>query len=89
MVPSPVAIFKSSKNLETAKKFVDYLLSQEAQQKVSDAGTVPVRTDVKQDPKYHLPTPEEALKNGIKVVYTEILPQKEATIQKFTEIIKK
>ena len=89
MVPSPVAIFKGSNNLDAAKKFVDYLLSQEAQQKVADAGTVPVRTDVKQNPKHHLPTPEDAMKNGIKVVYTEILPQKEATIQKFTEIIKK
>jgi len=89
MVPSPVAIFKGSKNLDAAKKFVDYLLSQEAQQKVADAGTVPVRTDVKQNPKHNLPKPEDAMKNGIKVVYTEILPQKEATIQKFTEIIKK
>lgn len=89
MVPSPVAIFKNSPNIDAAKKFVDYLLSQEAQQKVSDAGTVPVRTDVKQDPKFHLPTPQDALKNGIKVVYTEILPHKEATIKEFTEIIGK
>lgn len=89
MVPSPVAIFKNSPNLDAAKKFVDYLLSQEAQQKVADAGTVPVRTDVKQDPKFGLPKPEDALKNGIKVVYTEILPHKEATIKQFTEIIGK
>ncbi|MGP1366287.1 MAG: ABC transporter substrate-binding protein [Schwartzia sp. (in: firmicutes)] len=89
MVPSPVAIFKNSPNLDAAKKFVDYLLSQEAQQKVADAGTVPVRTDVKQDPKFGLPKPEDALKNGIKVVYTEILPHKEATIKQFTDIIGK
>ena len=89
MVPSPVAIFKGTPHLDAAKKFVDYLLSAEAQQKVADAGTVPVRTDVKQDPKHGLPKPEDALKNGIKVKYTEILPEKENTIKKFTEIIGK
>ncbi|MBQ7516097.1 MAG: ABC transporter substrate-binding protein [Schwartzia sp.] len=89
MVPSPVAIFKGSKNIANAKKFVDYLLSQEAQQKVADAGTVPVRKDVKIPEKYHLPSPEDALKNGIKVTYTEILPHKQETIKKFTEIIGK
>ncbi len=89
MVPSPVAIFKGSKNVASAKKFVDYLLSQEAQQKVADAGTVPVRKDVKIPEKYGLPAPEDALKNGIKVVYTEILPHKQETIKKFTEIIGK
>ncbi len=89
MVPSPVAIFKNSPHLDAAKKFVDYLLSQEAQQKVAATGTVPVRSDVTQDPKFHLPTPQDALKNGIKVVYTEILPHKEATIKQFTEIIGK
>ena len=89
MVPSPVAIFKGANNVEAAKKFVDYLLSQEAQQKVAEAGTVPVRKDVKIPEKYNLPAPEVALKNGIKVSYTEILPKKEETIKKFTEIIKK
>lgn len=89
VVPSPVAIFKGSPNMDAAKKFVDYLLSQEAQQKVADAGTVPVRTDIKQNPKHHLPTPEQALKNGIKVKYTEILPHKQETIKKFTDIIGK
>ena len=89
VIPSPIAIFKGSPNTELAKKFVDYLLSKEAQQLISNAGTVPVRTDVTQDSKYNLPTPEEALKNGIKVDYLEILPHKEETIKQFTDIIKK
>lgn len=89
MVPSPVAIFKGTPHLDLAKKFVDYLLSKEAQQKVADAGTVPVRTDVKQTAKHGLPTPEQAMKNGIKVKYTEILPHKQETIKKFTDIIGK
>jgi len=88
MVPSPVAIFKDSKNKDAAKKFVDYLLTQEAQQKVADAGTVPVRTDIVMPEKYNLPSPEDALKNGIKISYTEILPHKDETVEKFSELFK-
>lgn len=88
MVPSPVAIFKNAPHKDNAKKFVDYLLTQEAQQKVADAGTVPVRNDVKIPEKYNLPSSEDALNNGIKVVYTEILPKKDETVQKFSELFK-
>ena len=88
MVPSPIAIFKSADHLDEAKLFVDYVLTQEAQQKVAEAGTVPVRTDVRIPEKYHLPAPEEALKNGIHVDYTEVLSHKDETIQKFSELFK-
>ena len=88
MVPSPIAIFKNAEHKDAAKKFVDYVLTQEAQQKVADAGTVPVRTDVKMPEKYNLPKPEDALKNGIKINYTEILPRKEETIKKFSDLFK-
>ena len=87
-VPSPIAIFKDADHKDAAKKFVDYVLTQEAQQKVADAGAVPVRTDVKMPEKYNLPQPEDALKNGIKVSYTEILPKKDETIKKFSELFK-
>ena len=88
MVPSPVAIFKDSNNIDAAKKFVDYLLSQEAQQKIADAGTVPVRRDVKMPEKYNLPNPELALNSGIKINYNDILSKKENTIKKFSELFK-
>ncbi len=88
MVPSPVAILKNADHVDSAKKFIDYVLTQEAQQKVADAGTVPIRSDVKMPEKYNLPTPEEALENGIKISYTEILPKKEETIKKFSELFK-
>lgn len=89
VVPSPVAIFKESNNIDAAKKFVDYLLSQEAQTMIANEGTLPVRSDVEIPEKFGLPKPEEALQRAIKVNYTEILPQKEETIKKFTEIIGK
>ena len=88
MVPSPVAIFKQSKHMDAAKKFVDYMVSQEAQQMVANAGTVPVRRDVLIPEKYNLPDPDTAFNNCIKIKYTEILPHKEETIQKFSELFK-
>ena len=88
MVPSPVAIFKESQNKDIAKNFVDYLLSQESQQKVADAGTVPVRTDIIMPERYNLPSPEVAFNSGIKINYKEILPHKEETVKKFSELFK-
>lgn len=88
MVPSPVAIFKDADHKENAKKFVDYLMTQEAQQKVANAGTVPVRRDVSMPEHYNLPTPEDALNNGIKVNYAEVLENKDETIKRFSHLFK-
>jgi ABC-type Fe3+ transport system, periplasmic component len=87
VVPSPVAIFKGSSNLDAAKKFVDYLLSQEAQTLIAAEGTLPVRADVKSPAKFKLPEPAEALKRAIKVDYVQMLASKEATIKKFTDTL--
>ncbi len=87
MVPSPVAIFKDTKQLESAQKFVDYLLGKEAQQIVANQGTIPVREDVKMDPKYNLPSPKAAYEKGIKVNYLEIIDSKEAIVKDFTELM--
>ena len=86
MVPSPVAILKDGPNKEMAKKFVDYILSQEAQQMIANSGTVPVRRDIQMPEKYNLPAPEVALDTGIKIKYTEVMAQKEEIIQKFSEL---
>lgn len=88
MVPSPVAIFKDATHKDAAKKFVDYLVTREAQQKVADAGTLPVRNDVNVPEHYNLPTPEEALNNGIKVDYVDVLANKDETIKKFSTLFK-
>ena len=88
MVPSPVAIFKDADHMDSAKKFVDYLMTQEAQQMIADAGTVPVRRDVNMPERYNLPKPEEALANGIKVSYAEVLANKDETVKKFSNLFK-
>jgi len=47
MVPSPIAIFKDSQNIEVAKVFVRYILSKKGQTLLRDlGGFVPVRLDV-------------------------------------------
>ena len=88
MVPSPVAIFKDADHKDNAKKFVDYLVTQEAQQKVAEAGTVPVRRDVQMPERYNLPAPEDALANGIKINYAEVLEQKDEIVKKFSNLFK-
>ena len=62
VVPSPVANFlKTAPKLKQLKKFVDYLLSKEAQTLVAQQGTIPVREDVEIPAKFNLPAPKEAL----------------------------
>lgn len=87
VVPSPVAIFKGTQNLDASKKFVDYLLSKEAQTMVADQGTIPVREDVAIDPKYKLLAPKEALAKSIKIDYHEVIDSKEAIVKKFSDIM--
>ncbi len=89
VIPSPVAIFKNTPNLDAAKKFVDFLLSKEGQEIVAKNGTLPVRTDVKVPPEYGLPPVADAVKRSIKVDYPALIAEKEATVKKFTEIMQK
>ncbi len=87
LAPSPVAIFKGSQNLDAAKKFVDYLLSAEAQQLIANTGTLSVRADIKSPAKFKLPDPADALKRMIKIDYLKMMATKEATIKKFTDTL--
>ncbi len=89
VIPSPVAIFKDTKNLEAAQKFVDYLLSKDAQTHVANEGTIPVREDVEMPAEFNLPKPKEALEKSIKIDYIEAINTKEDTIKTFSDILKK
>ncbi len=48
--PRPAMILKSAKNMDNAKKFMDYLLSDEAQKFVADVYIIPGRRDVAAHP---------------------------------------
>ncbi|MDY0259420.1 MAG: ABC transporter substrate-binding protein [Desulfovibrio sp.] len=87
VIPSPVAIFKGTPNLDAAKKFVDYLLSEEGQKILAEQGTLPVRKGITPPKEYNLPTSEEAFARGIKIDYQKVLTEKEASIKKFTDIM--
>ena len=87
LAPSPVAIFKNSSNMDAAKKFVDYLLSAEAQKLIAEEGTLSVRADVKTPAKYKLPDPADALTRSIKIDYIKMMDSKQDTIKKFTETL--
>jgi iron(III) transport system substrate-binding protein len=90
VVPSPVAIFKDSPNVEAAKKFVDFLLSQEGQSIIVEDGTLPVRADVKIPERFkQLPSVEDAMKRAMKIDYQAVMAEKEATIKKFASIMQK
>jgi iron(III) transport system substrate-binding protein len=87
VIPSPVAIFKGSPHVAPARKFVDFLLSNEGQTIIAGEGTLPVRADVAIPEKFKLPTAEDAIKRAIKLDYLKMIAEKEATIKKFTDIM--
>lgn len=87
VVPSPVAIIKSTPNLSAAKKFVDFLLSKEAQAIIAAEGTLPVRNDVALNPGLPIASPAEAVKRSIKIDYLAMMAEKQATVKKFTDIM--
>ena len=90
VVPSPVAIFKNSPNIEAAKRFVDFILSKEGQSIIVEDGTLPVRADVKLPERFkQLPAVKNAMKRAMKIDYQAIMAEKEATIKKFAEIMQK
>ena len=86
VIPSPVAIIKNTPNLESSQKFVDFLLSKQAQTIIAEEGTLPVRNDLAVKTE-GLPTPEEAMKRSIQIDYQDLIKNKEETIKQFTRII--
>jgi iron(III) transport system substrate-binding protein len=87
VVPSPVAIIKGTPNLSAAKKFVEFLLSREAQEIIASEGTLSVRNDVAVSKNLPIASPEEAMKRAIKIDYVAMMAEKQATMKKFTDIM--
>ncbi|SLM11954.1 ABC-type Fe3+ transport system, periplasmic component [uncultured spirochete] len=89
VIPSPVAIFKGTPNLAAAQKFVDFLLSKEGQTIIANNYTLPVRKDVPIVQGVGLVAPDEAVKRAMKIDYLKLMVEKQAVIDKFTEIMQK
>jgi iron(III) transport system substrate-binding protein len=88
MVPSPIAILKDvGDSLPAAQRFIDYLLTKDAQQVVANTGTLPVRNDVTVPAKYNLPTVADALAGGITVDYEKMMNEREERIASFKAIM--
>ncbi len=87
VVPSPAAIMKNTPNLAAAKKFIDFLLTVDAQTIIAEEGTLPVRTDVKIPEAFNMPSPAEALKRAIPINYQEMMDNKQEFTKKFTDIM--
>lgn len=87
VIPSPAAIIKGTPNLEVSKKFIDFLLSEDGQQIIAREGTLPVRKGIALDPKFGMPTSEEAVKRAIPIDYDAINTEKEETVKKFGQIL--
>ena len=88
MSPSPVTIFKDSSNVEAAKKFVDYLLSQEAQQLIANESTLSVRLDVTYPQGVSLPPASEVLARSIKIDYIQMMDMKADLVKRFSDTLR-
>jgi len=87
VVPSPVAILKDTKALGAAQKFVDYIISKDAQQIIANNGTLPVRSDAAPPAKYNIPGASDAMARGVKVDYIKMMAEKEQRINAFKAIM--
>ena len=65
-LPSGVGIVKNAPNMENAKKFIDFLISDEGQKLLAETTTRPVNTSIKNTSKFVKPFKE------IKVAYEDI-----------------
>ncbi|GJH43392.1 ABC transporter substrate-binding protein [Pasteurella canis] len=85
VIPSPAAIFKGTKNPASAQKFIDFLLSEDAQKIIAHEGTLPVRKGI--TTLEGMPTVEDAISRAIPIDYQAILTEKEETVKKFAQIL--
>jgi iron(III) transport system substrate-binding protein len=87
LIPSPIAILKDTRALPAAKRFIDYMMTRDAQQIIANNGTLPVRKDVTIPAKYNLPKVADAMANGIKVDYIKMMSERESRIESFKKIM--
>ncbi len=83
LIPSPIAIMKTTKNPDAAKAFVDFLLSKEVQELLVQYKIIPARTDVK--PPEGTPSVSDIPK--IDIDWQKLSSQLEDIRNKFSEIM--
>ncbi|MEI6209202.1 MAG: ABC transporter substrate-binding protein [Desulfuromonadales bacterium] len=88
VIPSPVAIFKGTPNVNAARKFVDFLLSKEGQTIVAASGTLPIRSDVPIPKDIGLMSPADAVKQAMKLDYLKTMNEKESIIKRFEKMMR-
>ncbi len=88
MIPHSIAIIKGTSNLEAAQKFIDFMLSHEAQTIMASEGALPLRSDIPIPPERNLPSPDMALQSAIKVNYKELGNKKEEILNTFFDIMR-
>ncbi|NPA96992.1 MAG: ABC transporter substrate-binding protein [Crenarchaeota archaeon] len=85
LIPSPIAIIKTTKNLAAAKAFVEFMLSREVQEYLSKCGIMPARTDVSPPPG--TPSLSELEKYMIKINWDEMAKQLQQIKEQFEKLI--
>ena len=88
VIPSPVAIFKDSPNTAAAKKFVDYLITPEAQRLIKNTGTLPVLNGIPVSGEYNIPPAAEAMARAIDVNEAGMMTWKDEIVGAFVDIMK-
>ena len=87
VIPSPVAIFKDSPNAEAAQKFVDYLITPDAQQIIASIGTLPALDGIPASDEYNIPPTAEAMARAIEVNDAEMPVWKNHVTETFLDIL--
>lgn len=77
VAPRPIMILKSSENQDDAKKFIDYVLSEEGQMEVAKVNLMPSRTDI---------MVERPLIGDLKLLSNEGAPSRDDVLAGFKEI---
>ena len=87
VIPSPVAIFRDSPNIEAAELFLDFLLSPVGQQIIADNGTTPVRPGMYMPARFNLPPVEELMERAMIIDFVAMDGQREGIIENFLGIM--
>jgi len=88
VIPSPVAIFEGSYNVDAAKLFVDFLLTEEAQQIIATIGTLPVLDVVPLTDLYRgIPSIADAMKRAIELRDSDMMSVKFDVLANFIAIM--